>query len=443
MGGNDFFTFYVWGVSSQASNVPPYFSTVVLSMQNNSSAAQQGYVTYNGYPLLTHAVVNPGATLTYSNHFENDGCTPFVASLLSYGMNGNGLDPLGLPYTDQASTFANNLGGVQNGIYTNPEPDHRNMDQGFGMFSFGFVVSHQAAVFHKPAKGSLDDPAFGQHGKAALVFETWHHLQAQGARFAMRGHPSCEGRTGIGLVGPEAAQPAKPLERPTEELAGATLFGEIGRSNANPQQQTQGVHQNMAFAPLGFLAGIITARPRMVGGTDRLAVEDGGRGLGSSPGLAPDKSSEDFVNECPQPLASPATETAIDGFPRPELLGQQSPGTARSHQIKQAVKNAPPLDRSSASAFGFGQQWFKNSPLGVGQISWIRFVSHPSCSQNPLDKTCPRRILKRALTLVAGWKPIWEVSDQASNRRAFGSWQCGRNARHQVQMSVLGILESR
>jgi len=37
--------------------------------------------------------------------------------------------------------------------------------------------------------------------------------------------------------------------------------------NANPQQQTQGVHQNMAFAPLGFLAGIITARPRMVGGT--------------------------------------------------------------------------------------------------------------------------------------------------------------------------------
>jgi len=32
MGGNDFFTFYVWGVSSQASNVPPYFSTVVLSM---------------------------------------------------------------------------------------------------------------------------------------------------------------------------------------------------------------------------------------------------------------------------------------------------------------------------------------------------------------------------------------------------------------------------
>lgn len=66
--------------------------------------------------------MNPGATLTYSNHFENDGCTPFVASLLSYGMNGNGLDPLGLPYTDQASTFANNLGGVQNGIYTNPEP---------------------------------------------------------------------------------------------------------------------------------------------------------------------------------------------------------------------------------------------------------------------------------------------------------------------------------
>ena len=65
---------------------PSYLLTVVLSMQNNSSAAQQGYVTYNGYPLHTHAVVNPGATLTYFNHFENDGCTPSVASLSSYGM---------------------------------------------------------------------------------------------------------------------------------------------------------------------------------------------------------------------------------------------------------------------------------------------------------------------------------------------------------------------
>jgi hypothetical protein len=33
-------------------------------------------------------------------------------------------------------------------------------------------------VFHQPAKGSLDDPAFGQHGKTALVFEARHRLQA-------------------------------------------------------------------------------------------------------------------------------------------------------------------------------------------------------------------------------------------------------------------------
>ena len=58
------------------------------------------------------------------------------------------------------------------------EPDHGDMNPGFGVSVVGLVVAHQPAVFHQPAKGSLDDPAFGQHGKTALVFEARHPLKA-------------------------------------------------------------------------------------------------------------------------------------------------------------------------------------------------------------------------------------------------------------------------
>src|SRR6202167_2287212 len=195
------------------------------------------------------------------------------------------------------------------------------MDHGFGVFDFGFVVSHQATVLHTPAEGALDDPAFAQHFEATLVLEARHDLQAQGTGLPMRSDPGGEGRAGIALVGPDTAQPAEPSQSLGEKGAGSALLADMGWGHANPKQQAQCVHQNMTLASLGFFARVVAPFPGMVGRANGLAVEDGGGGLGPSPRFPADQTSQSVLNQFPQPLLPPAAETAIDGLPRAELLG--------------------------------------------------------------------------------------------------------------------------
>src|ERR1035438_6693468 len=139
--------------------------------------------------------------------------------------------------------------------------DHRKVKHSLRIFDFGFVVAYQAAVLHKPAEGALDDPTPGQHFEAALVLETGDNFQAQAAGLAMRGDPSCKSSPQIALIGPDTTQPTKPLKALGEESASAGLLVNIGRGHTNPEQQAQGVHQNVALAPFDLLACIVTPRP--------------------------------------------------------------------------------------------------------------------------------------------------------------------------------------
>src|ERR1035441_7218618 len=132
--------------------------------------------------------------------------------------------------------------------------DHRKVKHSLRIFDFGFVVAYKAAVLHKPAEGALDDPAPGQHFEAALVLETGDNFQAQAAGLAMRGDPGSKSSPPIALIGPDTTQPTKPLKGLGEESASAGLLGNIGRGHTNPEQQAQGVHQNVALAPFDLLA---------------------------------------------------------------------------------------------------------------------------------------------------------------------------------------------
>src|ERR1019366_1258660 len=97
-----------------------------------------------------------------------------------------------------------------------------------------------------------------------------------------------------------------------EESASAGLLGNIGRGHPNPEQQAQGVHQNVALAPFDLLACIVTPRPAMIGRTHRLAIQNGSGRLRTLARLAPNNPAQHFVNEFPQLLTAPSAETAID-----------------------------------------------------------------------------------------------------------------------------------
>lgn len=54
---------------------------------------------------------------------------------------------------------------MESGNSTEHETDEGQVEPSLGVIGFDFVVAHQATLFHKPAEGALDDPAFGQDDK--------------------------------------------------------------------------------------------------------------------------------------------------------------------------------------------------------------------------------------------------------------------------------------
>lgn len=115
------------------------------------------------------------------------------------------------------------------------DTNHGNIDPRLGVFGLGFVVPHQAAMFHEPTEGAFHDPALGQHDEAALILKAGHHLQPQGPGLAVRRHPRSQLRAVIALVGPQAAQPPKPTQRRPQQLPRPSAFSDVRRGDLNPR----------------------------------------------------------------------------------------------------------------------------------------------------------------------------------------------------------------
>ena len=132
------------------------------------------------------------------------------------------------------------------------------MNPSFGTLGFDFVIADQSAMLHKPSEGSFDNPPFGKDGEASRMY-AGDDLQLECAAATVRGHPSLKFFSLVALVGPNTPQPTEPSERPGQEGSRARPFGNIGWGHTNPQQEAQGIDQDVAFAPLGILGTIVSA----------------------------------------------------------------------------------------------------------------------------------------------------------------------------------------
>jgi hypothetical protein len=98
-------------------------------------------------------------------------------------------------------------------------------------------MAHQAGMFHNPAEGPFNNPAFAQHLEAALIWQARHDPQPQGARLALRCHPACQLLSAAALFGPQTAQKPEESQRGSQKAAGSLSFEHVGVSDADGQQQ--------------------------------------------------------------------------------------------------------------------------------------------------------------------------------------------------------------
>ena len=142
-----------------------------------------------------------------------------------------------------------------------------------------FVIFGEAAIIGKPAKGSFDNPAFGQNfeGVERMALDD---LQVQTTARQQCLEPLAERVSGIAAIDPNQAQPTEVRRQLLEDQASTVAVLDIGGMNDHGQNQTQRINQEMSFSSHDPLACIVAAHSSVVRYLNALAVEDrSGRGF--------------------------------------------------------------------------------------------------------------------------------------------------------------------
>jgi hypothetical protein len=252
--------------------------------------------------------------------------------------------------------------------------NHGQIDHGFAGLGLPLVVATQSARTAEPTKGTLHDPTPRQYleGVKLGALHNFDRATPQGAR-------ALQQRSGVAAVGPDMFDASASLlaEEGRQQLSGSVPVLNVGRQDHHPEQQTQGIDQDVSFAPVDFLARIVTPLVAGFGALDALAVDDSGAGVRLAPFDQAEMFSQMGVNLLPQAIALPDAEVVIDRAPRSEVLGQVAPLATGFDQVENGVEQLSQRMLAASALFaGFGEAEVDELPFVVSKI---RCVSHREC----------------------------------------------------------------
>lgn len=98
-------------------------------------------------------------------------------------------------------------------------PYHRDIDPRLGAGFALFVIPHEAALAHEPAKGPLHHPAPGQNLEAAQAGATFDYLHRE--FWPQPANPLDKVRPVVAAIDPEKPQPGKPSQRFAQQGPGS------------------------------------------------------------------------------------------------------------------------------------------------------------------------------------------------------------------------------
>lgn len=130
--------------------------------------------------------------------------------------------------------------------------DHGNAYHGFAALNQRLIVFGESSIFAQPSEGSLDNPSLGKDHKLVRVraFDDFDNSSVPANRPIHK-------LSGITTIGPDdfKAPPSRAALLDQQSAAVAVL--DVGRVNDQCKDQAQRVNDDMALAPLGFLARIV------------------------------------------------------------------------------------------------------------------------------------------------------------------------------------------
>jgi hypothetical protein len=186
----------------------------------------------------------------------------------------------------------------------------------------------------------------------------------------------------IAAIGPDQLQATPPVVHaaldPGKEFLqnhfAARTIGHARTMHHYQQEHSQDIDHNMALTPINLIVDLRSSLFSPLGRLDALAINNGGTGLGLSPGLLPDRRDQRRVELLRQPAVAPAPIIPIDGLPGREVVGQQPPRLSTAHKIEDRIDDLAvrPGTRAAPRPCGQCQQRGKAAPLVIIEIGWVR-----------------------------------------------------------------------
>ena len=110
------------------------------------------------------------------------------------------------------------------------------------------MVADETAVAHEPAESAFYDPSMGEELEALVRVGAFDDLDLEFRTEAA--HPVGELLSGVAAIDPQLPQPREPEQQRSEQQHSAGPFRGAGRGGLDPEEQSHGVHQDVAFAAL-------------------------------------------------------------------------------------------------------------------------------------------------------------------------------------------------
>ena len=251
------------------------------------------------------------------------------------------------------------------------EANHGEVNHRLASSGLPFVVATESAITAQPTEGPLHDPASWQY-LVGVKFGALHDFDCAAPQFA-RALQQC---SGVASIGPDMFDASASLltEEGRQQLLGPIPVLNVRWQDHHQQNQTDRVDQEVAFAPVDFLARIVTPLVAGLGTLDALAVDNRSAGLRLSATDQAQMFSQMGMNLVPQAVVLPAAKVVIDGAPRSKVFGQIPPLATGPDQIEDRVDQLSERMLAAATLLaGLGETIVEALPFGVGKI---RCISH-------------------------------------------------------------------
>src|SRR5437867_7136569 len=128
------------------------------------------------------------------------------------------------------------------------ETNHANSNHRLAMIQADLIIAAEPARLVEPTKSSLYDPPLGQHLETLGSGTSAHDLQPEFAEGTKLLHPLNQSSQ-VAAVGPEVLQSPIGAYQELDQALGGIAVLHCGGGDHNRQDQSQGVHRHMAFAP--------------------------------------------------------------------------------------------------------------------------------------------------------------------------------------------------